>query len=125
MTAFVGPEAALAILKAKPPPGCSLAHWTVAQRGVRLFCQDGWAAKASAAGWTEEELYAVPLVWSRVDLCGAALLIGERKVVEVTKSTIVIEALSGGSFLKFYRATKTTTATDVAHVANVVTTGSN
>jgi hypothetical protein len=44
----------------------------------------------------------VPHVWARVDLTGAALMIGDRRVVAVTKSSIVIETLSG-SQLKFRR----------------------
>jgi hypothetical protein len=47
-------------------------------------------------------LYALPPVWARVDLCGAALLIGDRKVIAVTADSIAIEARSG-STLKFYR----------------------
>jgi hypothetical protein len=53
-------------------------------------------------GWTKDELYRVPPQWSRVDLCGAALLIGDRRVVAGTEASIVIEARSG-SRLKFRR----------------------
>jgi hypothetical protein len=41
-------------------------------------------------------------LWSRVDLTGAALLVGERRIVALTEASIVIETLSG-SRLKFRR----------------------
>ena len=47
------------------------------------------------SGWTAVESYRVPPVWARVDLAGAALLIGDRRVIAVTESSLSIEALSG------------------------------
>jgi hypothetical protein len=44
----------------------------------------------------------VPFLWSRLDLTGAALLIGDRRVIAVTGDTIAILA-SAGSQLKFRR----------------------
>jgi hypothetical protein len=42
------------------------------------------------------------MVWSRVDLTGAALLIGDRRVIAVTAASIAIATWSG-SQLKFRR----------------------
>ena len=96
-------EAARAIIDtAKPPPDCSEPRWVVARRGLRRFIRDGWGDQATLLGWTVEELYAVPPVWPRVDLCGAALLIADRKVVAVTEATITTVGVTG-SYLKFYR----------------------
>jgi hypothetical protein len=53
-------------------------------------------------GWSPEELYRVPPLWRRVDLTGAALLIGESQVIGVTEASVVVEAPSG-SRLKFRR----------------------
>jgi hypothetical protein len=41
-------------------------------------------------------------VWRRIDLTGAALLIGEARVIAVTENSVAIETLSG-SRLKFRR----------------------
>ena len=60
------------------------AQWDVAMRGLRTFLATGRADEALRLGWTKDELFRVPPVWARVDLCGAALLIGDREVVEVT-----------------------------------------
>jgi hypothetical protein len=53
-------------------------------------------------GWTKDELYRVPPLWSRIDLTGAALLIGQSRVIAVTEASVAIETLSG-SQLKFRR----------------------
>ena len=66
------------------------------------FVGKGRADQAALIGWTAEELYRVPPVWGRVDLTGAALLIGDRRVIAVTEASIAIETLSG-SRLKFRR----------------------
>ena len=57
---------------------------------------------AALLGWTAVELYHLPPLWSRIDLTGAALLIGDRRVIAVTEESIVIETPSGAS-LKFRR----------------------
>jgi len=100
---LAGREAARAIIEtAEPPPECLPHHWVVARRGLRRFVQEGWGDSAALFAWTLEELYRVPPVWGRIDLCGAALLIGDRKVVAVTAASIVIETASG-SHLTFRR----------------------
>jgi site-specific DNA-cytosine methylase len=101
---LAGREAARSIVNTSaPPPDCSEPRWEVARRGLRRFMKDGWGDQAALLGCTVEELYRIPRVWGRVDLCGAALLVGDRRVVAITEATIVIEGLSG-SRLKFRRA---------------------
>ena len=102
---LMGREAALAAFSAKPPPGCTEDRWAEARRGLQHFVEKGWADQATLLGWTLDELYRMPPVWSRVDLTGAALMIDERKVVAVTGGAIVIESL-GGAGLKFRRIGK-------------------
>ena len=68
----------------------------------KLLIRDGWSDQATLLGWTAEELYRVPPVWARVDLTGAALMTGDRRVIAVTGTSIALEALSG-SRLKFRR----------------------
>ena len=99
---LAGREAARSALDATAPPDCLPRRWTEAQDGLRRFVNDGWADQGALLGWTAEEFYRVPPVWARVDLAGAALLIGDRRVIAVTESSISIEALSG-SRLKFRR----------------------
>jgi hypothetical protein len=77
------------------PEDVSDAHWETALLGLRAFLDAGWGDKAEAAGWRHDELYRVPPVWARVDLCGAGLLIGDRTVTEVTSETIALVTASG------------------------------
>jgi hypothetical protein len=95
-------EAAQAALNAAAPPDCLPQRWVAAQESLRRFVRDGWCDQAALLGWTADELYRVPPLWSRVDLTGAALLVGERRIVALTEASIVIETLSG-SRLKFRR----------------------
>ena len=95
-------EAASAALAANPPGDCSSDHWTKAIHGLKRFVDDGWSNKAALLGWTGFELYRAPPLWSRIDLTGAALLIGDRQVIALTEASIVIETPSGAP-LKFRR----------------------
>jgi hypothetical protein len=95
-------EAARATIEANPPPDCPPRRWAEAQDGLQRFVRDGWGDQAALLGWTAAELYRVPPVWARVDLTGAALMIGARRVVAVSGTSIAIETLSG-SRLKFRR----------------------
>ena len=99
---LAGREAARAALTAAAPPDCLPQRWVAAQESLRRFVRDGWCDQAALLGWTADELYRVPPLWSRVDLTGAALLVGERRIVAVTEASIAIETLSG-SRLKFRR----------------------
>jgi hypothetical protein len=84
------------------PRDVSNVHWETATRGLRAFLAAGHGTEAERLGWPKDELYAVPPLWSRVDLTGAGLLIGDREVVEVTASAIRIKS-SSGSITSFYR----------------------
>lgn len=95
-------EANAEVLRAVRPPDISNGHWEVALRGLRAFLAAGLGAEAERLGWPRYELYAVPPMWARVDLCGAALLIGDRELVGVTSNEIRIKTASGAT-LAFYR----------------------
>jgi hypothetical protein len=84
------------------PPDVSDLHWETAVHGLRAFIASGHGAQAERLGWPPDELYAVPKLWARVDLCGAGLLIGDREVIGVTPAEIRIKTASGAS-LAFYR----------------------
>ena len=84
------------------PGDVNNAQWDVAMRGLRTFLATGGADEALRLGWTKDELFRVPPVWSRVDLCGAALLIGDCEVVSVMSTEIRVNASSGAT-LAFYR----------------------
>jgi hypothetical protein len=82
--------------------GTQQSRWAIAREGLTRFVREGWGDKAALLGWTADELYRVPALWSQIWLTGAALLVGDRKVIAVTEDSIVIEA-STGSQLKFRR----------------------
>jgi hypothetical protein len=84
------------------PPDVSDTSWAAALRGLRAFLEAGHGAEAERLGWPKNELYAVPPVWARVDLCGAGLLIGDNEVTGVTAVEIRVKTASGSS-LAFYR----------------------
>jgi hypothetical protein len=92
----------IAELLSRPcPDGVTAERWARASEGAERFAQQ-WAVQAMRLGWTAVELYRVPPLWSRIDLTGAALLIGDRQVIAVTEDSIVIETPSGAR-LKFRR----------------------
>jgi hypothetical protein len=74
----------------------------IARAGRDRFVAEGWAEKARCLGWSERELFALPERWSRVDQCGVAWLVGERRVIGATADAITIET-EFGARLRFYR----------------------
>jgi hypothetical protein len=84
------------------PDDVNDAQWDVAMRGLRIFLATGAADEALRLGWSKGELFRVPPLWSRVDLCGAALLIGDGEVIGVTSSRIGIRT-PNGTEQGFYR----------------------
>jgi hypothetical protein len=88
-------EAAREALYSTPPDDCRQDRWEQALHGLRYFVGKGWGDQACSLGWTQTELYRVPPLWARVDLTGAALLIGDRRVRAVTADNIVTETRTG------------------------------
>jgi hypothetical protein len=84
------------------PPDVDDALWETAKRGLRAFIAAGHGDEAERLGWPRDELYAVPPLWARVDLCGAALLIGDREVADITPNAIQIRTASGAT-QRFFR----------------------
>jgi hypothetical protein len=77
-------------------------RWQEAADGLWVFVASGHADEALRLGWLHDELFAVPPLWANVALCGAALLIDDREVIEVTSAAIRIKPASG-AILSFYR----------------------
>jgi hypothetical protein len=82
--------------------GVRESRWARAMHGLRRFVLEGWGDQACLFGWSKEELYRVPHLWSQIHLTGAALLIGDRRVMAVTDDNIVVTTRSS-STLKFRR----------------------
>jgi hypothetical protein len=95
-------QAAEMALRTERPEDCWMHRWAEAQRGLAGFVHNGWSDRCVLLGWTPEELFRLPVPWARVDLCGCAWLIGDKKVLMATADHIVISA-SQGSMLKFRR----------------------
>jgi hypothetical protein len=95
-------EAEADSLRAPRPPDVSDGQWEIALRGLQAFIANGHSAEALRLGWPRSELFAVPPVWARVDLCGVGLLIGDCEVTEVTSTRIQIKT-SSGAVQAFYR----------------------
>jgi hypothetical protein len=74
----------------------------IARVGRDRFVAEGWAEKARSHGWSERELFALPERWSRIDQCGVAWLVGERRVIGATADAIAIETETGAR-LRFCR----------------------
>jgi hypothetical protein len=102
-------EAAKAALAADPPPDCEDRFgppgdygirqplWDIVLSGLHRFIGQGWADQCALLGWTKDELYRVPPLWARVDLTGAGLMIGDRKVLAVTADHIVTTTQTGST----------------------------
>jgi hypothetical protein len=89
-------------VKQRRPPDVADDRWQAALDGLSAFLAAGHGAKAESLGWPKDELYRVPPLWSRIDLTGAALSIGDREVIEVSAEAIRVKAASG-SILSIYR----------------------
>jgi hypothetical protein len=98
--AYDGPL--LQSVEAARPRDVDDVHWQTALRGLRAFLAAGHGDEAERLGWPRDELFAIPPVWSRVDLCGVGLLIGDCEVTEVTPTRIGIRTASGAP-QAFYR----------------------
>jgi hypothetical protein len=75
--------------------GTPVSRWDLAMHGLRRFVADGWGDQAALLGWTKEEFYRVPRLWSQIHLTGAALMIGGQRVIALTEASIVIRAQTG------------------------------
>jgi hypothetical protein len=73
-----------------------------ARAGRDRFVAEGLAEKALAHGWSKRELFALPERWSRIDQCGVAWLVGERRMIGATADAIAIETESD-TRLRLYR----------------------
>lgn len=71
-------------------------------RGLEAFLLAGHGDEAQRLGWPRDELFHVPELWSQINLTGAALLIGDREVVDITPAEIRIKTTSGAT-PAFYR----------------------
>jgi hypothetical protein len=84
------------------PADATNRQWRDVIEGLESFLLSGWGDEAERLGWPKNELYAVPKLWSQIDRCGCALLIGDREVVNISSTELRIKA-SSGSTLAFYR----------------------
>ena len=109
ISAFLHPDAVrrrldaeAEVLRASRPPDVGDDRWQTALDGLKAFIANGHGDEAERLGWTRDELFRVPKLWSQISLCGRALLIGDNEVTEVTASRIGIKTASGSS-QGFYR----------------------
>jgi hypothetical protein len=89
-------------VKAAKPEDVDAHQWRRAIEGLESFLLSGWGDEALRLGWSHDELFCVPKLWSQIHLCGCALLIGDREVVGITSSEIRIKTSSAAT-LAFYR----------------------
>lgn len=83
--------------EAAKPPDVTHDQWQTAVDGLRVFLLAGWGEEAARLGWPCDELYRVPPLWGRLDLCGVGLLIGDCEVTDITAEAIRIKTASGSS----------------------------
>jgi hypothetical protein len=92
----------LRIVEAQRPPDVSDDQWKVALDGLGVFLLAGHGDEAERLGWSKDELYRVPELWSQIHLCGATLLISDATVIEISATRIQIKTASG-ALQSFYR----------------------
>jgi hypothetical protein len=95
-------EAEADLLQAPRPPDVSDSAWEIAMHGLKAFIANGHGDAALLLRWPRSELYDIPPVWSRDDLRGVGLSIGDSEVTEVTSTRIGIRTASGAP-QGFYR----------------------
>jgi hypothetical protein len=93
----------LETVEAARPPDVGDRQWRTAMKGLEAFLAGGHGDQAERLGWPKDELYRVPPVWARVDLCGAGLLVADSTVVAITSVEIRIKTV-GGATQVFHRA---------------------
>jgi hypothetical protein len=84
-------------VEAAKPADATGREWRRGIEGLESFLFSGWADEALRLGWSKAELYAIPPLWARVDLCGAGLAIGDRTITEITADAISILTPSGST----------------------------
>ena len=89
--AEAGQAAARVALEAERPPDWWPRRWDETLRGLRAFLEGGWGDRALALRWRPEELYRPPRSLRGVNRFGLAFLIGDGRVMAVTKESITVE----------------------------------
>jgi hypothetical protein len=97
-----GANAAVAAAEASAPADVAPDRWREALDGLWVFVAAGFGDEAQRLGWSKDELFGIPPMWARIDLCGCALLIGDREVTSVEANRIVVKTSSGAT-QSFYR----------------------
>ena len=84
------------LLSSPPPSGVIPSLWHDRLNRAARFC-DIWAAKASACGWSAEDLFGMnPLApLSRYDSMGAAFFGADSEVIDVTADAVIFEVANG------------------------------
>jgi hypothetical protein len=78
-------------------------RWETIHDGAVRFATE-WAAEAIRLGWVPEELFAFAEPFANISLHGAAWLIGDKTVTEVTAAAIGLRTPSGAT-QRIYRKT--------------------
>jgi hypothetical protein len=88
-----------------PPAAVSPVAWATLLRGSDRFLSEGHAAKAAAWGWTALDVWGChtrqPV--ERLDLVGAAWLIGDSEIAAIGPHTIALRNARSNSQLTIYR----------------------
>jgi hypothetical protein len=87
------------------PTTVSTSAWAVLLRASDRFASEGHALTAAALGWTALDMWGCHAhrPAQRVDLAGAAWLIGESEIAAITQHTIALRQSRTDSQLTFYR----------------------
>jgi hypothetical protein len=98
-------EGAAKLRAMEPPAAVSPAAWTALLRASDRFLNEGHAAKAAASGWTALDVWGChahqPV--HRLDLAGAAWLIGDSEIAAIGPHTIALRNARSSSQLTIYR----------------------
>jgi hypothetical protein len=98
-------DTAVAAAISATPPDVPPDFWRKAIDGLWVFVAAGHGAEAERLGWPRDELYRVPELWSQIHLSGAALLVCDCEVTEITAGAIRVKTTSGAIWA-FYRRPK-------------------
>jgi hypothetical protein len=92
----------LEAIEAQRPQDAAGYKWRTAMDGLEVFLLSGQGDEALRLGWTRDELFRVPELWSQIHLTGAGLLVGDHEVISVEANRIQVKTASGAA-QSFYR----------------------
>ena len=79
------------------PANVSEKCWRQAVDAAARFCDQGWAAKASALGWSTLDIFGVDRIKPEgaIHMAGLIWLLKDKEIVAITNDAVIVETVGG------------------------------